>query len=54
MREFAHSSFSRSFTLPKSVNTDKIKAAYDNGVLNLTLPKKEEGKMKLNKEIKIS
>jgi HSP20 family protein len=54
MREFSHNSFSRSFTLPKSVNADKIKAAYENGILNLTLPKKDEEKMKLNKEIKIS
>jgi HSP20 family protein len=54
MREFSQSSFSRSFTLPKSVNIDKINAAYKNGVLNLTLPKKEEEKMKLNKVIKIS
>jgi len=53
MREFSKSSFSRSFTLPKSVNADKIKADYNNGILNLTLPKKEEDKMKLSKEIKI-
>lgn len=54
MREFAHNSFSRSFTLPKSVNPDKIKASYENGILSLILPKKEEEKVKLNREIKIS
>lgn len=54
MREFSHTSFSRSFTLPKSVNAEKIKADYENGVLNLTLPKRDEEKVKLNKEIKIS
>jgi len=54
MKEFSHTGFTRSFTLPKSVNTDMIKANYESGVLNLTLPKKEEEKMKLNKEIKIA
>lgn len=54
MREFAQGSFSRSFTLPKSVNSEMIKAEYKNGILILTLPKKEEVKMKLQKEIKIS
>ena len=54
MREFTQASFKRSFTLPKSVNSDKIKAEYKNGLLVLTLPKKEEEKMKLQKEIKIS
>ena len=48
-----HKTFSRSFTLPKSVNSDKIKASYENGILNLNLPKKEEEKVKLNREIKI-
>ena len=42
MREFTYTSFSRSFTLPKSVNSDKIKAGYENGILNITLPKKDE------------
>ena len=41
-KEFNYSSFRRSFHLPKSVDKDKIEAKYDNGVLNLTLPKKEE------------
>lgn len=54
MKEFNHKSFSRSFSLPKSVNSDKIKADYENGVLNLILPKKEEEKVKLNKVIKIA
>lgn len=40
-REFSYTSFSRSFTLPENSNTDKIEAKYDNGVLQLTLPKKE-------------
>jgi HSP20 family protein len=36
--------FSRSVSLPAEVQTDKISAAYENGVLTVTLPKKEEAK----------
>ena len=43
--------FSRSFTLPKNVRTDKIKADYKNGMLLISLPKTEESKPK---EIDIS
>ncbi len=52
-REFVYNSFSRSFTLPKSVDIDKIKADYRNGILDIVLPKKEE-ETKLTKQIKIS
>lgn len=52
-REFVVGSFSRSFTLPKSVKFDKISADYSEGILKLTLPKKEE-EAKLSREIKIS
>ncbi len=38
--------FSRSFTLPKNVRTDKIKADYKNGMLLISLPKTEESKPK--------
>ncbi len=45
LREFVSSSFERSFTLPKGkVNTDAIKANYENGILNVELPKQEEAK----------
>ena len=44
--ERAYGSFSRSFTLPNVVDTDKIKAEYKDGVLRLVLPKKEEAKPK--------
>ena len=43
-KEYSYSSFSRSFTLPQEVLQDKIDAAYEEGVLKLTLPKKEEAK----------
>jgi len=45
-REFNYTNFSRSFTLPDSVNTDGIKASYKDGVLEIDLPKKEEEKTK--------
>lgn len=45
-REFSYESFKRSFRIPKSVDTDAIVANYVNGVLKLTLPKKEEAKPK--------
>lgn len=37
-----YGSFSRSFALPSAVDQEKVKAAYDRGVLRITLPKKEE------------
>jgi HSP20 family protein len=40
-REFSYNSFSRSFQLPENSLPDKIHAEYNNGVLKLTLPKKE-------------
>lgn len=44
--ERAYGSFSRSFTLPSVVDTDKIRAEFKDGVLRLTLPKREEAKPK--------
>jgi HSP20 family protein len=44
--ERAYGSFARSFTLANTVNTDAIKADYQNGVLTLTIPKREEAKPK--------
>ena len=44
--ERAYGSFSRSFSLANSVKTDDIKAEYQNGVLTLSLPKREEAKPK--------
>jgi len=43
-KEYNYSSFSRSFTLPDEISKDKIQASYTDGVLHLTLPKKEEAK----------
>ena len=44
--ERAYGSFSRSFSLANTVNSDAIKAEYKDGVLTLTIPKREEAKPK--------
>jgi len=45
-REFNYKSFKRSFQLDNNINREGITAAYENGVLNITLPKKEESAKK--------
>lgn len=52
-KEFAYSSFSRSFTLPQSVDSEKIDAKYNDGILNLSIPKRAEDKNKNKREITI-
>lgn len=52
-REFTLSSFKRSFTVDELINVDAIQAKYENGVLELLLPKKEEVKV-TPKEIAIN
>ena len=44
--ERAYGSFSRSFSLPNTVNTEAVQAEYRNGVLTVTMPKREESKPK--------
>jgi HSP20 family protein len=44
--ERSYGSFARSFTLANTVNSEAIKADYQNGVLTLTVPKREEAKPK--------
>jgi HSP20 family protein len=44
--ERSYGSFARTFSLPSSVNADNVTAEYKDGVLTLTLPKKEEAKPK--------
>lgn len=50
--ERSYGTFARSFTLPTQVEADKINAAMKDGVLEVTVPKKEEAKPK-EIEIKI-
>ena len=53
-REFSYQSFQRSFAVPENVvDADKISANYKEGILHVTLPKREEVKPKPAKEIKI-
>lgn len=52
-REFSYQSFSRSFTLPNSADSDKIKATYTDGILKVVIPKREEAKPKPAKQIEI-
>jgi len=51
LSERAYGLFQRQITIPEGVETDKIKASFKNGVLEITLPKGEEAKPK---KIKIS
>jgi HSP20 family protein len=54
-REFSYQRFQRSFTLQKDVvDIDKIQAKYENGLLQLLIPKKEEAKQKPPRMIQIS
>lgn len=53
-REFSYQSFQRSFTLPENVvDGDKISVRYNNGILMVSIPKRDEVKMKSTKEIDI-
>jgi len=52
-REFRYNSFSRSFTLPETVDAESISASHKNGVLNVSIPKKEEAKAKPARQITI-
>ncbi len=49
--ERSYGSFARSFSLPSTVDADKIRAEYQDGVLRITMPKREEAKPK---QIKVS
>lgn len=51
-KEFTLRSFNRSFTIDEKINVEGIEAKYDNGVLTLALPKKEEVKV-MPKEISV-
>lgn len=53
-REFGYSSFKRTFTLPDTIESDKISATYNDGILAVHLPKKEEAKEKPAKRISVS
>ena len=52
-KEFNYSAFKRSFSLPLSANTDKILASHDNGILTVSIYKKDEAREKPMREIEI-
>lgn len=53
-KEFNYTAFKRAFNLPETVEQDKIKATYNNGVLNIEVPKREESKQKPKRMIAVS
>jgi HSP20 family protein len=53
-KEFGYTSFQRSFTVPNTVDAEKIAANYTDGILNVYLPKREESKEKPARQINIS
>ncbi|REA59318.1 Hsp20/alpha crystallin family protein [Dyadobacter luteus] len=53
-REFKYASFQRTFTLPNTVDGEKIGATYADGILTVSLPKREEAKDKPAREIEIA
>ncbi len=53
-REYSYQSFERTFHLPKHVvNDSSIKASYDNGVLRINVPKREEAKKQPPRKISV-
>lgn len=53
-REFGSFNFEKQFKLPETVNSENIKAVFEHGILNLTLPKREEVLEKSPVEISIA
>jgi HSP20 family protein len=52
-REFVYSSFKKTFSIPDDVNAESISALYENGILNITLPKVEKEEIKEKKLINV-
>lgn len=52
-REFSYQAFKRSFTLPEKIDDDHITAKYENGILNITIPKKVEEQPKSGRQIEV-
>ena len=52
-REFSYSEFRRTFSLPSSVDAEKINASHKDGVLTVEIPKRDEAKVNPRKEISI-
>jgi HSP20 family protein len=52
-KEFSYTSFKRTFSLPEYADVDNIKASYNNGILNVTVPKLDQAKEKPARAISI-
>lgn len=52
-KEYNYSCFSRTFTLPEEINKEKIEAKYEDGILKIGLPRKEEAKKLSAKHIAV-
>ena len=52
-KEYNYSSFNRSFSLPEEIKTENIDAKYEDGILKILLPRKEEAKQALTKQIEV-
>lgn len=52
-REFSYQTFMRTFTLPQAAEREKISASYVDGLLNISIPKKEEAKEKPARKIEV-
>ncbi len=52
-KEYSYSSFSRCFSLPEEIKQENIDAKYEDGVLKITLPRKEEAKKPAIKKIAV-
>jgi HSP20 family protein len=53
-KEFNYTSFCRTFSLPETAQSDKIVASHKNGILYITIPKKEEAKVKAPRQIAVA
>lgn len=52
-REFRSGSFKRNFTIPQTIDNERINASYTDGILKIFLPKREEAKVKPERLIEI-
>tara|TARA_R100000935_G_scaffold43476_1_gene65916 strand:+ start:269 stop:712 length:444 start_codon:yes stop_codon:yes gene_type:complete len=53
-KEFSYNNFRRDFSLPETVDNEKISAKYKDGVLEIEVPKKEEAKLQAKRMIEIN
>ena len=53
-KEYSYSSFSRCFSLPEEIKQENINAKYEDGVLKISLPRKEESKKPATKKIAVN